>query len=172
MSRPTCCRRVRNSPLAACYKPAGIPVRELEAVVLSLDELEAIRLADLEGLYQEAAATAMGVSRPTFGRILAAAHHKIAKALVGGKLLQFIGGNIEMTNMRQFTCHVCNHQWEKECGTGCVECCPACASIEIERTDAECSHGEGHGHAHGEGHHHHHGEGESCCGRRRRAATS
>jgi len=79
------------------FKPAGIPVRELEEVALALDEMEAVRLADLEGLYQEEAAVRMDVSRQTFANILAAARRKIAEALVSGKALRIEGGNIEMS---------------------------------------------------------------------------
>jgi hypothetical protein len=61
-------------------------------VVLTLDELEALRLADLEGLYQEQAAALMAVSRSTFGRIVEAAHRKVAEALVLGKALRIEGG--------------------------------------------------------------------------------
>jgi predicted DNA-binding protein (UPF0251 family)/predicted Fe-Mo cluster-binding NifX family protein len=75
-------------------KPAGVPARELETVVLGLDEAEALRLADLEGLYQEAAARSMGVSRPTFGRIVEAARRKVADAVLNGKALRLAGGEI------------------------------------------------------------------------------
>jgi predicted DNA-binding protein (UPF0251 family) len=68
----------------------------LEQVSLTVDELEAIRLADLEGLYQEKAAQRMNVSRQTFGRIIEAAHKKIADALVHGKALSITGGSIEV----------------------------------------------------------------------------
>jgi predicted DNA-binding protein (UPF0251 family) len=73
-----------------------VPLRALEQVGLTVDELEAIRLADLEGLYQEAAAEQMNVSRQTFGRILEAAHRKVADALVNGKALSIEGGPIEV----------------------------------------------------------------------------
>ena len=62
-------------------------------IVLGADELEAIRLADVEGLYQEGAAARMGVSRATFGRILAAARSKVARALVEGTVLLIGGGD-------------------------------------------------------------------------------
>src|SRR5512133_2563265 len=75
-------------------KPVGVPARELETVVLGLDEAEALRLADLEGLYQEAAARSMGVSRPTFGRIVEAARRKVADAVLNGKALRLAGGEI------------------------------------------------------------------------------
>jgi uncharacterized protein len=91
MSRPKKCRCVGCSPNAYYFKPRGIPLTCLEEVGLGLDELEAIRLADYEGLYHKDASERMSVSRPTFGRILGNAHRKIAEALVKGKALR-IGG--------------------------------------------------------------------------------
>ena len=76
------------------FKPAGIPGRFLEEVVLGLDGLEALRLAGLEGLYHEAAAARMGVSRATFGRIVEDARRRVAEALVEGKLLRIEGGPV------------------------------------------------------------------------------
>jgi len=76
------------------FKPAGIPGRMLDEVIITLDELESVRLADFEGLYQERAAELMGVSRPTFGRIVEAARRKIADALIHGKLLRIAGGPV------------------------------------------------------------------------------
>jgi len=96
MPRPRRCRRVGHLPQCSYYKPRGIPLSMLQHVNLSVDELEAIRLADLEGLYQEDAARAMNVSRQTFGRILESAHKKIAEALVHGKALSIEGGPIEL----------------------------------------------------------------------------
>ena len=75
-------------------KPAGIPAKVLEEVVLGFDEAEALRLADLEGLYQEAAARSMGVSRQTFGRIVEVARYKTADAILNGKALRIEGGEI------------------------------------------------------------------------------
>ena len=97
MPRPRCRRRVAGTPVAAAYKPAGVPMVDLEQVRLTLDELEALRLADMEGLYQADAAERMGVSRPTFGRIVGNARQKVACALVGGKALLIEGGAVEMT---------------------------------------------------------------------------
>jgi len=96
MPRPRHCRRVAQLPQSAYYKPRGVPLSVLEHVNLTVDELEAIRLADLEGLYQEDAAKRMNVSRQTFGRILESAHKKIADALVNGKALSIEGGPIEL----------------------------------------------------------------------------
>ena len=97
MPRPRQCRRVAQLPLATYYKPRGVPLRTLEQVALTVDELEAIRLADLEGLYQEEAAGRMNVSRQTFGRILNSAHAKVADVLVNGKALSIEGGPVEVT---------------------------------------------------------------------------
>lgn len=104
MSRPQCCRRVAGRPIASVFHPAGIPVHELDGIVLTLDEFEAIRLADLEGLYQEQAAERMIVSRPTFGRILATAHRKVAEALAHGKTLKIEGGTIRVERLRSLRC--------------------------------------------------------------------
>lgn len=88
MSRPKKCRCVNCSPNTSCFKPKGIPIFQLEEVRLSLDELEAIRLADFEGLYHEKAAEKMNISRATFGRILDNARHKVADAILHAKALQ------------------------------------------------------------------------------------
>ena len=92
MPRPLCCRRIARLPVAAAFAPVGREGRPCDEVVLTLDELEALRLADLDGLYQEPAAARMGVSRSTFGRIVEAAHRKVAEALVLGKALRIEGG--------------------------------------------------------------------------------
>jgi predicted DNA-binding protein (UPF0251 family) len=73
---------------------------ELEVVVMSLDEFESVRLADLGGLYQEQAAEQMGVSRPTFSRIVESAHRKVADALVHGKALRIEGGPVQREGRR------------------------------------------------------------------------
>lgn len=94
MPRPPCCRRISGSPLASVFKPIGIPMRDLTEVVMTLDEFEALRLADLNGLYQEQAAAQMAISRPTFSRIVDAARRKVADALVHGKALRIEGGPV------------------------------------------------------------------------------
>lgn len=94
MPRPPRQRRVYGAPVATVYKPAGIPVRALQWTQLALDEFEAIRLVDGEGLDQETVAAQMGVSRPTVTRILASARAKIARVLVFGQALVIEGGPI------------------------------------------------------------------------------
>jgi predicted DNA-binding protein (UPF0251 family) len=74
----------------------------LEEVALSVDELEALRLADLEGLYHDGAAERMRVSRATFGRIVEAARRKVAEALVHGKALKIGGGVVAWAGTRRF----------------------------------------------------------------------
>jgi predicted DNA-binding protein (UPF0251 family) len=94
MSRPKCQRKISSFPCVTYFKPRGIPLCELTESVLSVDELEAIRLTDLDGLYQEQAADKMGVSRQTFGRIIESARKTVADALINGKALKIEGGNI------------------------------------------------------------------------------
>ncbi len=94
VSRPPCCRQISGLPVAAVFKPAGVPGHLLDEVVVSLDEFESIRLADLEGLYQAEAAARMNVSRATFGRIVEAGRRKVAEALVLGKRLRIEGGAV------------------------------------------------------------------------------
>ena len=88
MPRPFCKRFVGWQPGVTLFKPAGVPAGQLELAVLSLDEVEALRLADLNGQYQEAAADQMKISRATFARIVESARHKVADALIHGKALQ------------------------------------------------------------------------------------
>ncbi len=96
MPRPCRFRHISGSPKVRYFKPRGIPLSELEEVILSEDGLEAVRLADVESLYHETAAEQMKVSRATFGRILAQARKSIAKALVMGKALRIEGGSVEV----------------------------------------------------------------------------
>lgn len=136
MSRPVKCRRIGFVPDVLYFKPAGIPMRDLEEVELTLDELEAIRLADLKGLYQEDAAGHMNISRQTFANILVSAHNKIAEYLILGKALRIEGGIIEMKD-RQFVCRECKHTWSLPFGSGRPQQCPQCQSPNIHRETAE-----------------------------------
>ena len=95
MSRPCRCRRIRCRPDTNYFKPRGIPLDAIEEVNLTLDELEAIRLADFGESYQEDAAKKMNISRQTFGNIINSAHKKIADVLLHAKALKIEGGNIE-----------------------------------------------------------------------------
>jgi len=96
LPRRPCCKRVEAMPGVSYFKPRAVPLSILEEVTLSVEELEALRLAHQEGLYQQDAAERMGVSRATFGRVLASAHRKVTKALVEGCALRIEGGCFSM----------------------------------------------------------------------------
>ena len=132
------------------FKPAGVPLASLEVRQIALDEVEALRLADVEGLYHEAAAEHMGVSRATFGRIVAEARRKVAEALIGGHALRLHGGNVVMQGEEDM-------QEDSESSGG--RCCrrrrkQSGASEESGRGRGRCSRGaRRHGRQEGKGHH-------------------
>jgi predicted DNA-binding protein (UPF0251 family) len=88
---------VARLPNATVYKPAGVPARDLEWLTLTFDQLEALRLVDLDGLSHQQAAERLGVSRQTVGRMLELARRTIADALTTGKALQLAGGAYRLT---------------------------------------------------------------------------
>ncbi|GAB6904325.1 conserved hypothetical protein [Desulfosarcina cetonica] len=94
MPRPKKPRFVSSYPTIAAFVPQGMPISG--ELMLSVEELEAIRLSDFECLDQESAANLMQVSRQTYGRILATARHIVGEALVTGKALRVSGGNYAM----------------------------------------------------------------------------
>jgi len=91
--RPKKCRRIWHDPDITYFKPAGIRKRFLKEINLALDEFEAIRLKDYECLDQNSASEQMGISQPTFHRLLESARKKVADALVEGKALRIGGGS-------------------------------------------------------------------------------
>jgi len=93
MPRPRLFRRVWFEPEVTYFKPAGIRMIDLEESILTVDEFEAVRLKDLEGMEQEEAAKKMGISQPTFHRLILSARKKIADAIVNGKAIRIEGGN-------------------------------------------------------------------------------
>ncbi|TCD47136.1 DUF134 domain-containing protein [Chlorobium sp. N1] len=145
MPRPTKCRKIGCDPEFLAFKPAGIPLEELEEIEMSLDEFEALRLADFEGLYQESAARQMHVSRQTFGNILASARRKVGEMLVTGKGLTITGGTIMMTEKRIFRCASCGHEWSIEHGVQRPVVCPSCNSENIHRSTPGGGFGGGRG---------------------------
>lgn len=126
MSRPKYCRKVGCVPDINYFKPRGIPASLLEEVVLSLDECEAIRLADFEGLYQEAAAGRMDISRQTFGRIIESAHHKIADVLINGKALKIEGGDVSIEEWKKTRCGKCRRELDPPLKSEKAAVCPYC----------------------------------------------
>ena len=97
MPRPHRPRRIMEGLAGRVFHPLGSPPGRTGRNTLPLDGLEAIRLADVEGLYQDAAAERMGVSRATFGRILAEARRVVGDALVHGKAIEIAGGVVDET---------------------------------------------------------------------------
>jgi len=96
MPRPKRARKVGFLPEVTYFKPAGVSLVSLNEVILGVDELEAIRLADLEGIDQVEAAGKMKVSQSTFQRVISSAHKKTAQALVCGRAIKIEGGEINM----------------------------------------------------------------------------
>ena len=132
MGRRQLWRKVSSIPLITYFKPAGIRLSELEEVNLLIEEAEAIRLKDLEGLEQEECAQKMNISRSTFSRLLDSSRHKIADALLNGKAIRIEGGNFEMAT-RRFRC-LEGHEWEVPFETMIAtppEFCPKCKTPSI-----------------------------------------
>ncbi len=93
-------KRIQCQPPVRFYKPQGVPLGRLRGVTLPLEGLEAIRLADAEGLDQEQAAAMMGISRPTFSRLVSEARRTVAGALANGWAIRIEGGHYEMADDR------------------------------------------------------------------------
>jgi predicted DNA-binding protein (UPF0251 family) len=132
MGRQPLWRRVGSLPRVNYFKPAGIPLAEIQEVRLSIEEAEAIRLKDLESLEQDACAQKMNVSRSTFARILVLARQKMADALLNGKAIRIEGGNYELTK-RSFRCGN-GHEWEVPFEVMIKkppELCPTCNTTDI-----------------------------------------
>lgn len=136
MSRRKCCRRIGGKPPCRVFGPVGAPVALLEEVFLGEDEFEALRLADLEGLYHEEAAIRMDVSRQTFGRIVESARRKVARALAGGFTLRIEGGAPGSAGAPAFRCNECRLTWNGTEEAGVPEECPGCRSTDFCRSDA------------------------------------
>ncbi|HDD46239.1 MAG TPA: DUF134 domain-containing protein [Candidatus Aenigmarchaeota archaeon] len=123
MVRPKKYRFVSAFPKILYFKPHGM-LSELEEIELYVEELEAIKLKDLDGLKQEECAKKMKISRPTFHRIYRRARKKIAEALINGKALKI--ERAAMVNKRVFECLICYYRWDQRGGS-----CPKCGSKKI-----------------------------------------
>lgn len=135
MPRPVKWRRVAFIPGVRYFIPTGVPQCELEENILKIEELEALRLKDVERLEQEEGAARMAVSRQTFQRILLAAREKVADALIQGKAIRIEGGNFTSSG-GPATCQKCHKKWTEndpnyqKIVTG-KHPCPHCGSREI-----------------------------------------
>ncbi|MEA5039153.1 MAG: DUF134 domain-containing protein [Clostridiaceae bacterium] len=139
MARPVKWRKIEHIPAVAYFVPSDGGIPEIPEIVLKLEELEAIRLKDLEGLEQGECAERMEVSRPTFQRILLSAREKIADSLVNGKTVHIEGGNFTR-NICPVRCMDCGQEWKESferlnsvAEGSCA--CPSCGSYNVS-----CSH--------------------------------
>jgi uncharacterized protein len=90
MPRPRLCRRIKFNPNFEYFKPQGVPMRDLREIELTHEELEALRLKNIEELDQNTCAEKMNTSQSTFQRILTSAYKKVSSALVEGKAIKII----------------------------------------------------------------------------------
>ncbi|ABL65050.1 DUF134 domain-containing protein [Chlorobium phaeobacteroides] len=139
--RPVSCRSIEDLPKFTCFKPDGISLDKLQSVILSVDELEALRLADKLGLYQATAAERMKVSRQTFGRIIESAHRKVAEAIIEGKSICIEGGTVQQICgsdvadvVAPCVCLHCGYEEPHLEGVPCrTHICPECSSPLIRK---------------------------------------
>lgn len=161
MPRRRCCGLVDQEPEYRRFTPEG---KTDQTLIVYVEELEAIRLKDLQKLDQAACAAVMNVSRATFQRILHSARAKIALALVEGQTILIQGGSYMVKN-RVFECQDCKHIWEVEPCTaggkhGYEIACPQCSSMSKMKLDETGTRHACGGHQHG----HDHSHGGGCCG--------
>jgi len=135
LARPTKWRKIENIPTIPYFIPSDKDLPEVDKNILKLEELEAIRLKDLEGMEQEECAAKMEVSRPTFQRILISAREKIADSLINGKSILIEGGNFTL-NICPVKCSNCGKEWMEsyenlEAIKSGEYTCPDCGSHEV-----------------------------------------
>lgn len=139
MTRPKKMRSVQQPPPFASFKPTGVRRARLAAQELELDEFEAIRLADHEGLDHAEAAERMGISRPTFTRLVERARRAVATFLVEGRQLRIDGGEVHFRgNLVQ--CADCGRSFPVDLD-GDLARCPGCGSADLQ----DLARGFGHG---------------------------
>ncbi len=137
MPRPKKKRNIICDPDVCYFKPRGVPLRKLTGVSLTVDEYEALRLADLMGLSHEAAGEHMGVSRATFGRIVQKARMTVADALVNGMAIRIEGGEYRTPEgeIVEFFCNKCNRQWHSTVSASKSMSCPICKETIEQNID-------------------------------------
>jgi predicted DNA-binding protein (UPF0251 family) len=145
-------RDVLYPPNVQYFKPQGIPLHNLITVCVTVDEYEAVRLADYEKLKHEEAAKQMNISRPTFTRLLESAHNKISDAIVNGKAVRIEGGDFNFLGKR-YRCRKCGFYWDIEKYVSTDLNCPKCNDSEIddvgEKLVSQVRHGRGGRFGHG-----------------------
>lgn len=145
MPRPIKWRKVENLPEYRYFIPTNVDSEDLEENILKIEELEAIRLRDLQGLEQEECANKMKISRQTFQRVYNEAKAKVADSLVNGKAIKVSGGNFTQ-NICTLVCRNCGFKWEKrveELREADQRRCPQCGSLdcycESDENDVFCN---------------------------------
>lgn len=139
MARPRRFRRILEEPQIRCFKPEKENSNALDPIKITIVEFEAIRLRDYHDIQQKRSAEIMGISQPTFHRILTSARKKISKALIEGNTIIIVGEDY-ITDKKRYKCSACGFEWlspEKA-----YEKCPDCKSediiIDIENNDIPC----------------------------------
>jgi predicted DNA-binding protein (UPF0251 family) len=140
MPRPRKDRNVHEPPLFTEFKPLGIKNDVLDSISLSLDEFEAIRLADFVGMAHEEASEEMGVSRSTFSRLVDKSRQKVAEFILKGKRLRIEGGNIHFSN-NILKCTDCGHMFKIKFNSS-FSLCPECQSNNLLSLAGGFGHGE------------------------------
>jgi len=139
MPRPKNNRIVHEPPLFVEFKPTGVAGKNLEQRFLTLDEFEAIRLADFKGLSHEEASQEMNISRSTFSRLIDGARNTTATFMIRGQLLTIDGGNIHFKN-NIIRCLDCGHMFKTSIDMPLTKC-PSCSSTELENLAGGFGHG-------------------------------
>jgi len=139
MPRPKNSRYVFEPPLFTEFKPVGVAARTLRSNRLALDEYEAIRLADFQGLSHEEAADEMGISRSTFSRLVVGARKKVSDSIVNGKMLNIEGGPIHFRN-NIIRCMNCGNIFKIKISNAMLRC-PECGSANLQNLAGGFGHG-------------------------------
>jgi predicted DNA-binding protein (UPF0251 family) len=140
MSRPEKNRKVYEPPLITGFKPMGIQSRHVQHTILTLDEYEAFRLSDFNGLSHAEAAEEMEISRSTFTRLIEKARKKIADLIICGKMLNIEGGNIHF-KVNIFKCQHCEQMFKIRINMK-LDKCPSCHSKNLLNLAGGFGHGK------------------------------
>ncbi len=140
MPRPKKNRIVKQPPLYCGFKPLGFQANRLEKICLSLDEFEAIRLADFLGMDHTEAAIEMEISRSTFTRLIRKSRRKIAEFIISGKILTIEGGNIHFKG-NIIKCSDCGHMFNINFYAEFTNC-PSCGSKNLIDMAGNFGHGQ------------------------------
>jgi predicted DNA-binding protein (UPF0251 family) len=139
MARPQNDRIVHGPPLFTEFKPIGVSSKNLDMIQITLDEFEALRLADYLGLDHSEAADEMEISRSVFTRLIEKARGNIARLIVEGKMLTIEGGNVHFKN-NILKCNQCGHMFKIPFSQKVSEC-PSCNSESLHNLAGGFGHG-------------------------------